>query len=390
MLTRFISASLCVGLLSACAGNNPASDQPLQTTSQMPNTPTVALVLGGGGGRGLAHIGVIESLENHGIRPDLVVGTSAGAIVGSIYASGKNSQELKQLSHELMIGELVDFTPSSQGLIEGKKLRQYINEQVNHQAIERLPTRFAAVATSLHDKQTVHFTQGETGLAVQASASIPKLFIPPRIPENGGKKYIDGSSTALVPARVAKSLGADVIISVDVMAKAVPTPKAQPKKADDKQPVKAGMNRHAQGVDIVWGDDKISIPVNLDKLNAQDSNSPFNLPVGDILGMVLDSLPKNIEISLPEAFPNQLPTNPQEVWQLLNQVGAEVQADPADLAASDIIIRPSVFDISVFDITEQDKLIQAGKVATDAQIDAINQAIHQATLAKKQSIPKTN
>ena len=137
--------------------------------------------------------------------------------MGAVYTSGKTPSEMIALADTVKETDLIEITPSQQGLIDGTRLRRYVNEQVNHRPIEAFPIRYAAVATQMHTNTAVTFRTGEAGLAVQASSSVPKLFIPPRIPKIGGKKYVDGSQVALLPTRIAKSLGADIIIAVDVM-----------------------------------------------------------------------------------------------------------------------------------------------------------------------------
>lgn len=180
--------------------------------------PTVALVLGGGGAKGFAHVGVIQALEENGITPTLVVGTSVGSLVGSLYASGYSAQRLEKLALTTRDSELTDFVLSNQGFIEGIKLRDFINTQVNNRPIEAFPMRFAAIATEKNSLTKAVFTTGNAGLAVQASCSVPNVFIAPRIPEKIGKKYIDGGVVSLVPVDSARDLGADIIIAVDVTA----------------------------------------------------------------------------------------------------------------------------------------------------------------------------
>lgn len=211
-----LTYALCLFLIGC---TSTSLHQP-QKSAQHP--PKIALVLGGGGAKGLAHIGVIKALTEHGIKPDLVVGTSAGAIVGALYASGKNANTLEHIALDTNYQELLDFRPSKQGLIEGKKLRDFINQHTQSKPIQKLPIRFVAVATHKNTGQMSIFDTGETGLAVQASASVPRLFIAPRIPENGGQKYIDGGQATLVPARVAKNLGTKIIIAVDVLGRQPP------------------------------------------------------------------------------------------------------------------------------------------------------------------------
>lgn len=180
--------------------------------------PTVALVLGGGGAKGFAHVGVIKALEEQGITPTLIVGTSVGSLVGSLYASGYTPTQLEQLALTTTDVELTDFVLSNQGFIEGIKLKNFINDKVGRRAIEDFPIRFAAVAAEKHALTKAVITTGDAGLAVQASCSIPNIFIAPRIPEKVGKKYIDGGVVSLVPVDSARDLGADIVIAVDVTA----------------------------------------------------------------------------------------------------------------------------------------------------------------------------
>ncbi len=199
-------------LVSACTSMTP------EPTLAAPNIepPSVALVLGGGGAKGFAHVGVIKALEESGITPTLVVGTSVGSLIGSLYASGYNAAQLEQLALTTPDSALTDFTWSNQGFVEGLKLKNFINTQVKERDIEDFPIRFAAIAAEKQTLKKTVFTTGNAGLVVQASSSVPNIFIAPRIPERVGKKYIDGGVVSLVPVDSARELGADIIIAVDV------------------------------------------------------------------------------------------------------------------------------------------------------------------------------
>ena len=208
-------------LLNGCSSL--ATDSQPKGASSQPTAPVIALVLGGGGAKGYAHVGVIKALEANHITPNLVVGTSVGSFVGSIYASGKSAAELEAIAVTTADSELTDFTLSYQGIIEGQKLRSFVNTQVNNKPIQAFPIRFAAVAAEKHSLKKAVFTEGEAGLIVQASSSVPNVFIAPRIPDpktSGqiGKKYIDGGVVSMVPVDVAKALGADLVIAVDLQA----------------------------------------------------------------------------------------------------------------------------------------------------------------------------
>lgn len=177
--------------------------------------PVIALVLGSGGARGYAHIGVIRMLEAYQIKPQIVVGTSAGSFVGALYASGKNADELEKTALAMKSSDVRDFSVSKQGFFNGKKIEDYVNAQVNHQPIESFPIRFAAVATELSTGKKAIFSQGDTGQAVRASCSIPNMFIPLSI---GEKSYVDGGLVSPVPVETAREMGADIVIAVDILA----------------------------------------------------------------------------------------------------------------------------------------------------------------------------
>ena len=176
----------------------------------------IGLALGGGAAKGFAHIGVIKVLENAGYKPVIVTGTSAGSVVGSLYASGLDSYQLQQKAIQLDETNLADFTLSFKGLIKGEKLQNFINQQVGNRSIERLPLKFGAVATDLDSGKKVVFRSGNTGQAVRASSSIPNVFQPALI---GGHRYVDGGLVSPVPVSAARDMGADFVIAVDISAK---------------------------------------------------------------------------------------------------------------------------------------------------------------------------
>ncbi len=182
---------------------------------QTEHRPIVALVLGSGGARGYAHIGVIQVLEQYGIHPDLIVGTSAGSVVGSIYASGKNAQQLREIALNMKANDVRDVKLAMTGFFDGQKVENYVNEQVLNTPLELLKTPMYVVATELKEGKKVVFNYGNTGQAVRASVSIPSMFIPTKI---AGEEYVDGGLVSPVPVNVARELGADIVIAVDILA----------------------------------------------------------------------------------------------------------------------------------------------------------------------------
>ncbi|HTE15240.1 MAG TPA: patatin-like phospholipase family protein [Burkholderiales bacterium] len=212
-LTILLSAAL-----AGCAfgpGNHNGKDAP-RTVVIVPlkvQRPVLGLVLGAGGARGFAHVGVIKALEAEGLEADVVVGASSGALVASFYAAGMKAQTLEAMALKLEDSEIFDFTPFGPGRVEGARLQQFVNHTLNGRAIEALGKPFAAVATDLDSGRMAVFNRGNTGIAVRASASVPRLFWPVVI---NGQSYIDGGVSSRVPAALAREMGADVVIAVDI------------------------------------------------------------------------------------------------------------------------------------------------------------------------------
>lgn len=177
--------------------------------------PIIAFVLGSGGARGYAHIGAIEVLEQAGIHPDFIVGTSAGSIVGSIYASGKPAIELRNIALNMKANDVREIKLDMKGFFDGKKVEDYVNLQVDQTPLEAMKIPMFVVATQLKQGKKVVFNYGNTGQAVRASVSIPSMFIPTTIES---LEYVDGGLVSPVPVDVARELGADIIIAVDILA----------------------------------------------------------------------------------------------------------------------------------------------------------------------------
>ena len=178
-----------------------------------PKPAKIALVLGAGASKGFAHIGVLKVLESNKIPIHMIVGTSAGSFVGSLYAHGYNAYQLQKMSFSIEKGDILDITVPDNGFIKGEKLEEYINEKLNNTTIEKLRIPFYAVATDIQSGQEVIFGKGNTGAAVRASCSIPGIFRPVKI---SGRTYVDGGIVSPVAVDAAKKLGADFVIAVDI------------------------------------------------------------------------------------------------------------------------------------------------------------------------------
>jgi len=197
----------------------------------MATRPRVALVLGSGGPRGFAHIGVLRALEDAGVHPDLIVGSSVGAMVGALYAAGYDARKLEQMAYGLNLFEFLEANMMWGGAASGRAVQAYIDKAVDDRPIEKLGMPFAAVATRLSDRKLVIFNHGDTGLAARASGASPGEFKPVRV---GNEMYIDGDEASPVPIRVARQLGAQVVIAVDVSAYLEETPPGVPQEWIDK------------------------------------------------------------------------------------------------------------------------------------------------------------
>ena len=178
-----------------------------------PKPPVIGLALGGGAARGFAHIGVIQVLEEAGIRPNLVIGTSAGSLVAALYASGKDGAALAALARTMDEGAFADWLFPGRGLIRGEALARYVREHTGGKRIEQMRMPLGIVATDLDSGEGIVFRIGDTGIAVRASSAVPAVFQPVRI---GTREYVDGGLVAPVPVRYARQMGAQLVIAVDI------------------------------------------------------------------------------------------------------------------------------------------------------------------------------
>ncbi len=211
--------------IASCTMKEIQQPQPmLQPTVQpLPKPANIALVLGAGASKGFAHIGVLKILETNKIPIHMIVGTSVGSAVGSLYASGLSAFDLQRLSFAIEQKDIVDLTIPDNGFIKGEKLEEFVNKTLKNTPIEKLRIPFYAVATEIQGGREVVFGRGNTGQAVRASCSIPGVFRPVKI---GDKLYVDGGVVSPVAVEAAKRLGADLVIAVDISASSERTPPA--------------------------------------------------------------------------------------------------------------------------------------------------------------------
>lgn len=179
--------------------------------------PRLGLVLGGGAARGFAHVGVIQALERNGIRPDLIVGTSAGSLVAALYASGMDAAALERAALTMDEATLTDWMLPilSRGMLRGDALARYVRQAVGGRLLQDMALPLGVLATDLGSGQGVLFRRGDAAQAVRASSAVPGVFAPVLI---AGREYVDGGLVAPVPVGQARAMGAEVVLAVDISA----------------------------------------------------------------------------------------------------------------------------------------------------------------------------
>lgn len=220
--TRWATLGLAMLALSACqtAPTVPPvvlpPDQPASVPVVTPPRPLrVGLALGGGAARGFAHIGVIQVLEENGVKVDYVTGTSAGSLVAALYASGRNGASLAAMADQMDESAFADWAFPGRGLIRGEALARYVRDNTGGRTIEQMALPLGIVATDLDSGQAILFQRGDAGTAVRASSSVPAVFTPVKI---GTREYVDGGLVSPVPVRFARQMGAELVIAVDISA----------------------------------------------------------------------------------------------------------------------------------------------------------------------------
>lgn len=231
LVSRLLSRSfpITVLVLAGCSTSaivpDAARPAPVEAPRADPAPPPrpvrIGLALGGGAARGFAHIGVIKVLEANGVVPDLVVGTSAGSLVASLYAHGLGGFELQQRALKMDESVFADWTLGGRGMFRGEALQTWVNQAVGQRPIEKLKRPLGITATDLATGEFVLFQRGNTGMAVRASSAVPGVFAPAVI---NGREYVDGGLVSPVPVRPARDMGADFVIAVDISSSPVGQP----------------------------------------------------------------------------------------------------------------------------------------------------------------------
>lgn len=205
-ILRLVAVICCLGIIAACATTPPV--QPTPRTQAK-----IAVVLGAGAAKGFAHIGVLKVLESQKVPINMIVGTSAGSFVGSLYAYGFDAYTLQKIGLSLNKSDVAELTLPDNGFLKGERLRDYINRMLRNTVMEKLRIPFYAVATNIKTGEETVFATGNTGMAVQASCAVPGVFQPAAF---AGSTYVDGGVADPLAVDIARRYGADVVIAVDI------------------------------------------------------------------------------------------------------------------------------------------------------------------------------
>ena len=183
--------------------------------------PVVGVALGGGMARGCAHVGVLRELERHGIPIDLLAGTSVGSLIGGAYCSGLSPDEIEKLATTIRWSDLGRATVSLLGFYNSERTEEYVRKNFPITEFEQTRIPFGAVATDLQTGKMVIFTEGSIPLAIRASCAMPVFYTPVTV---NGRMMVDGGLVGHIPASVARMMGADIVIAVDVNSQHLPIP----------------------------------------------------------------------------------------------------------------------------------------------------------------------
>ncbi|WP_396434569.1 patatin-like phospholipase family protein [Limnohabitans sp.] len=208
--------ALSLLVLAACTSlQSTKPPEPVSSPTAERRELRLGLALGGGAVRGFAHVGVIQVLEEAGLRPSHLAGTSAGSLVAAFYASGKTPAELVRVAETMQEGEITDWMLPilNRGALRGQALARYVNGQVGNKTLEQMAIPLGIVATDLGSGRAITFRRGNTGEAVRASSAVPAVFQPVRI---GEREYVDGGLVSPVPVRQTREMGANFVIAVDI------------------------------------------------------------------------------------------------------------------------------------------------------------------------------
>ena len=226
-LLAALTAAPAATLLGACSVEQTVSDGPAAPSLQpLSFEPRLALVLAAGGPRGFAHVGVLKALHEIGFEPDLIIGASVGALIGSAAAAGLSVERIEALAFEFDFYRMARWSPGDGMKLDGTEIATLLRRTLVVTDFAQLKTAFAVVATDLASGLPAAFNRGDVAVAVQASCAIPGYFAPVRI---RGREFVDADVASPLPVKVARTLGARRVLAVDV---AVHADKPRPSGAE--------------------------------------------------------------------------------------------------------------------------------------------------------------
>jgi NTE family protein len=314
------------------------------------NKPVLALALGGGAARGWAHIGVIRALLARGIKPEIVCGTSIGALVGAAYASGELDR-FEAWVKRLSLIDVVGFMDVSLngGLLKGQKLMAFFERTFADRPIEQLSLPFAAVACDLHTGAEVWLRDGSTADAVRASIALPGLLTPVHY---RGKTLVDGGLVNPVPVSLARAMGADVVIAVDLNADLI----GRHLKPEEPEPLNGSAVERA-----------------VEQISLTDAGNWI----------------KQIQRQLPQVVQQRLNTLPWPVWghantppvpSLFDVVASSINIMQVRITRSrmagepaDLVITPRLAELGLMDFHRGELAIEEGRLAVERVVDALSE-----------------
>lgn len=316
----------------------------------MVNSRKIGLALGSGSARGLAHIGVIRALEEIDIKIDVIAGTSIGALVGSAQAAGRldSLQKAYEGFDWRDVAGYLDVVFPKSGLIEGRKVADFVRGHVPFETIEELPLPFGTVATDMLTGEEVVFTGGDIIDAVRASISVPGIFTPFRL---NGQVLIDGGVVNPVPVNLARQLGADLVIAVDLNHYVLPA------------------NNHAAHADITAKEEAA-------KGRLQQLAEQYYAQARRHLNESLDRSDNPVAIQLREWLSSEpLPSIFDVLLASINIFETHVTRIRLRIDPPDILIRPQLGEVHFLDFTRARDIIDAGYRATQEQLESIQEAV---------------
>lgn len=318
-------------------------------------TPRIGLALGGGAARGWAHIGVIRALESNGIKPEIVTGTSIGALVGAAYA-GDKLDVLEKWVRSMTRRDVVrylDFTLSGGGLIEGERLRDYFAKHIKNTPIEDLARRFACVATELHSGREVWLQDGPVLDAIRASYALPGLFTPAHYE---GQWLVDGGLVNPVPVSLCRALGAEIVIAVNlndgILGKHIrrgTEASASGQKPGDESGEDADNLTQGGALKSAWLDLKQQAGSLLSQLWESDIEDMLKTPPG-----LFDVIASSINIMQVRITSSRMAGDPPEV-----------------------MLRPRTAHIELLEFDRADEAIEAGEVSVRRMLPVLQDLLDQ-------------